>query len=89
MMDDSRLAIYPLSDNQEKFLDSTFRYHTPRADNLQALRHEAVRSLCGEVARDLCSLCPPSRELSLALTSLQQTMMWANAAISITESPPR
>ena len=45
-------------------------------------RHDRVRALCLDTARELLELCPESRELSLALTALEETMHWANAAIA-------
>lgn len=44
--------------------------------------HERVREVTKECALTLIELCPESRELSLALTALEETMMWANAAIA-------
>ncbi len=35
------------------------------------------------------SLCPESREKSLAITNLQQSVMWANASIAINEEDKR
>lgn len=45
-------------------------------------KHGDVRTFCRELANHLIDLVPPSRELSLALTSLEETMMWANAGIA-------
>ena len=57
-----------------------FRYHKP---GLVAIaKHEKVRDEGLLYAKTLLSQCPESRELSLALTSLEEAVMWANAAIA-------
>lgn len=63
-----------------------FNYHPARDD--QPSRHCQVREACKATATLLLTLCPPSRELSVALTKLQEAMMWGNAAISCNEKPP-
>ena len=57
-----------------------FAYHPPRGD--QAMRYQDIRDRAASLADSLVHLCPPSRELSLALTNLEQAVMWANAAIA-------
>ncbi len=64
-------------------IDNIFSYHAPKGD--QAARYEAIREHARGLARFINSQCPASREQSLALTSLQQTIMWASAAIAINE----
>lgn len=38
---------------------------------------ESVRSTAKELGRDIIDLCPDTRERSLALTHLEETVMWA------------
>lgn len=64
-------------------LANNLRHHAPRSD--QAERYEANRRLLLEVGRSLLGNCPPSRELSLALTNLEEVCFWANAAIARNE----
>lgn len=64
-------------------IENTFTYHAPKGD--QPARYEAIRAKAREFAALLAESCPESREKSLALTSLQQTTMWANASIAINE----
>lgn len=66
--------------------DRAFRYHPPHVG--QPERYTQIRAQAGELAHRLCTLCPPSRELSLALTSIEQAVMWANASIARHETPP-
>jgi len=60
-----------------------FTYHAPKDD--QASRYETVRANARFFAELLVDLCPDSRELSLAMTNLEQVVMWANAAIARNE----
>lgn len=62
-------------------LDNRFRFHPADTAEKQE-RHETVRRACRELARELDELVPDGRELSLAITNLEQTMMWANAGIA-------
>lgn len=61
-------------------LDNRFRYHKPDAEKSQ--RHSAVTELTLQLAKELRDLCPEGRNLSLALTHLEDVRMRANAAIA-------
>lgn len=61
-------------------LDARFTYHAPKVD--QIARYQDIRDIGRHFAGILNEKCPESRELSLALTSLEQAVMWANAAIA-------
>jgi len=67
-------------------LDNIFTYHKPFGD--QPVRFTAIRDNARELAKLIVSMTPPSREQSLALTNIQQAVMWANAAIAINEKEP-
>ena len=64
-------------------IEYTFTYHKPFGNQPQ--RYETLRSKAKELAYEIDKCCPESREKSLALTSLQQTIMWANASIAVNE----
>jgi hypothetical protein len=66
-------------------LVNVFSYH--RLSDSQVKRCEAIRGEVGAAAMRIQRHCPESREKALALTSLQQAMMWANASIAINENP--
>ena len=51
----------------------------------QPERHSALRLQGNYMVRAINDLCPESREKSLAITNLQQCIMWANASIAINE----
>lgn len=64
-------------------LDNVFSYHPPFGD--QAERYVAIREKAKELAALIQGSTPLSREQSVALTNVQQAVMWANAAIAINE----
>lgn len=63
-------------------LDNRFKYHPPKDAETQ-YAHEQVRDNCLALAVNVIDrFCPESREKSLAITKLEEVMMWANAAIA-------
>ncbi|MCP4902586.1 MAG: hypothetical protein GY906_36950 [bacterium] len=62
-------------------LDRRFNYHPPRTVEIGKL-HEIIRSEIKDVAEYIMVEIPKCREQSLALTKLEEAMMWANAAIA-------
>lgn len=67
----------------EKQLKDIFSYHMPITD--QAVRYESLRYQAFCLSLKIQDFCPESREKALAITNLQQAIMWANAAIAINE----
>ena len=65
-------------------LKKRFAYHPPGPG--QPERYQIIRDHAGGLARLLCEQCPASRELSLALTKIEEAAMWANAAIARNEA---
>lgn len=65
----------------ESELRNRFFYHPPK--NSEAVKnHETVSSECFDLACKLTAICPEGRNLSLALTALEDVRMRANAAIA-------
>ena len=64
-------------------INSIFTYHKPFGS--QPERYQILRNFAHQFAIIINDHCPESREKALALTSLQQCVMWANAAIAINE----
>lgn len=62
-----------------------FRFHPGTA--ITGPKHDEVRARFGVLALWLLDDVPRSRERSLALTHLQESMMFANAAIAIHTEP--
>lgn len=67
----------PLSDQE---IENRFTYHSPTGDQPQ--RYEQLRAKAKELAIMIRDLCPDSRERSVAMTSLEDSVMWANASIA-------
>ena len=65
----------------------SFTYHPPRPD--QVPRYGYLRDAAMELACMIGTLTPESREQSLALTKLEEAVMWANAAIARNEAEER
>lgn len=61
-------------------LENNFKYHAPKDG--QPAKYEAIREKAKELAYLIDSECPNSREKSLAMTNLEQAVMWANASIA-------
>ena len=77
------LEKYEISEEVKARLDRNFLYHAPKDD--QPARYEQIRSMARSVAYTLNTLCPGSRELSLAMTALEEAVFWANASIARNE----
>jgi len=61
-------------------LHNRFIYHSPH-DN-QPEVYASIRNQAHDFAMSLNGLCPESRELSLAITKLEECVFWANASIA-------
>ena len=68
---------------EQKQIDNIFTYHAPKGD--QQDRYISLREEAWELASLINKACPESREKSLAITKLQECIMFANAAIAINE----
>lgn len=66
-----------------KDIESRFTYHKPK--DTQPLRYEHIRDKAKMLAIFLNENCPESREKSLAITKLEECIMWANASIARNE----
>lgn len=64
-------------------IENNFTYHAPKAN--QPDRYENLREKGKNLALTIVDSCPHSRERSLALTKLEESIMWANAAIARNE----
>lgn len=64
-------------------IHKNFTYHSPTG--LQPHRYNVIRQAFKELAMLLAEQCPDSREFAIAITSLEEASMWANAAIARNE----
>ena len=75
--------LYMVSDKLSDRLENDHTYHCPFGD--QAQRYEDIRREAMEFCLFLAARAPESRELSLALTAVEQAVFYANAAIARNE----
>jgi hypothetical protein len=75
--------MYQLTEKQLKELEVRFTYHAPQGT--QPTRYQLIRDGARVYAQLLMESCPESRELALALTALENAVMWANASIARNE----
>lgn len=78
-----RIPLKNVNAEHVKILDKTFTYHKPKND--QPKRYETIREYGKFLATQIIENSPNSRERSLALTNVEQAVMWANAAIARNE----
>jgi len=64
-------------------LENNFTYHAPKPG--QQERYVAIREKAKELAYLIKNTTPASREQSVALTELETSVFWANAAIARNE----
>lgn len=64
-------------------IEKNYTYHSPKEG--QPERYERIRYKAKMLAAYINENCPDSRETSLAFTKLEETVMWANAAIARNE----
>lgn len=65
----------------QKDMINRFSFH-PAKDVPTANAHEAIREACLKLSSFIDSYVPNGREKSLALTHLEEVMMWSNAGIA-------
>lgn len=64
-------------------IENNFKYHAPNQS--QQEKYVFLRDEAKELAHKIDALCPESREKSLAMTKLEEAVMWANASIARNE----
>lgn len=63
-----------------KQIENHFKYHAPKDGQVE--KYNELRAKAKEFAYLINDLCPNSNEKALALTNLEQSVMWANASIA-------
>ncbi len=77
------MKTYELSEEDKVRLEKDYSYNRAKGD--QGSRYGNLMYHAKSFAEILMLSCPRSRELSLALTNLEQSVMWAIAAIARNE----
>ncbi len=65
-------------------LKHRFTYHAPKENQPQ--KYENIRKNGLAFAELIDSMCPDSREKALAITKIEEAVMWANASIARNEA---
>jgi len=60
-------------------IEKNFTYHVPTEDDISVL--SMIRQTAKDFVYLLDEFCPDSRERSLAITKIEESVMWANASI--------
>ena len=66
--------------NMTEELQNRFTYHSPTTE--QQYIYQAIRNAGLSLASIIEDLCPDSREKSLALTKVDEAVMWGNASVA-------
>ena len=74
---------YELAQVQINHLANVFTYHAPKEG--QPEKYRQLRSMAKQLATTYYELVPESRERSIALTKLEESIMWANSGIARNE----
>ncbi len=61
-------------------IENNFKYHAPKEKQID--KYNLLRDYAKDYAYIINDSCPNSREKSLALTKLEESVMWANASIA-------
>lgn len=61
-------------------IDNDFSFHPATEET--GPKHDSVRQIVRDAAHALADVVPTGRERSVALTKLEEAMMWANAGIA-------
>ena len=67
----------------KSFKDESFFPVEPKGDQTQ--RYQALQLEARRFAVLIDDLCPDSREKSLAITKLEESLMWADKSIAVNE----
>lgn len=68
---------------ENEMIENNFKYHSPKEG--QPEKYLSIRDKAKEIAYLIDDLCPNSREKSIAITKLEEAVMWANASIARNE----
>ena len=76
----NEIARRKLEQKANPMIENNFKYHSPKEG--QTEKYTMLREKGKYLAYLIDELCPASREKSLAITKLEEVIMWANASIA-------
>ena len=62
-------------------IEKNFTYHAPKGT--QPARYEVIRHNAKVLAALIDNNCPESREKDIAMTRIEEAVMWANKSIAL------
>lgn len=62
-------------------IEHRFAFHAATTDEKRDA-HGSIRQACRVAADYINDICPDGREKSLAITALEEAMMWGNASLA-------
>ena len=65
---------------RDETIENNFKYHEPV--NSQQSKYESIRNIGKNFAYTIDGLVPESKEKTLAMTKLEECIMWANAGVA-------
>lgn len=68
-----------------EWLDRVFTYHAPQGDD--AKNYISIRDTARHLAEVILDRCPPSPDRAMALRTVREAVMWANASIATRVRP--
>lgn len=79
--------MHPLEeDPQLTAIVRRFQHHEAKTHE-RLTKHAHIRQLSAHVAGYIYELCPDNRERAVALTKLEEVMMWANKSLAMEPEP--
>lgn len=69
-----------MCEKDQAYIDKVFTYHAPKDGQVEIYTH--IRDYAKRYSTFICDSIPDSRERSVALTKLEECVMWANAAVA-------
>lgn len=70
---------------EQNDIENRFTYHPPRSEDV-ATKYVMIREAGKSFAELINEMAPDGREKSLAVTKIEEAVMWANAAIARSSS---
>ena len=64
----------------QETINNNFKYHAPTKEKI--IIHTNLRDHAKDLVCFINNSCPDSREKSLAITHIENAVMWANAAVA-------
>lgn len=75
-----QIFLHQMTPEETETIRNLFSHHPPTGG--KADRHKMLRASAIDMAAEIYAHVPVGRERSLAITNLQEVLMWANAGVA-------